>query len=107
MKDAGLTQVDAWIATGGKPVAEMVVPVIRPRTYIPSHWDGLFNSFWKGLPYPLLRGAVAMGHRLGQAPASRRRLSRRLRLPGRRDREHRARARCNGRTTSDAPPASG
>ena len=52
MKDAGLTQVDAWIGTGGLAVAEMIVPVIRPKTYLPSHWDGLFNSFWAGLPYP-------------------------------------------------------
>ena len=52
MKDAGLTQVDAWVGTGGEPVAKMVVPVIHPKTYIPNHWDGLFNSFWKGLPYP-------------------------------------------------------
>ena len=52
MKDAGLAQVDAWIGTGGKAVAEMVVPVIRPKTYIPNHWDGLFNAFWPGLPYP-------------------------------------------------------
>jgi hypothetical protein len=52
MKDAGLTQVDAWVGPGGKPVAEMVIPVIHPKTYIPNHWDGLFNSFWKGLPYP-------------------------------------------------------
>ena len=52
MKDAGLTQVDAWIGTGGKPVAELIVPVIHPKAYIPSHWDGLFNPFWKGMPYP-------------------------------------------------------
>jgi hypothetical protein len=52
MKDAGLTQVDAWIGTGGKPVAELIVPVIRPKAYIPNHWDGLFNPFWKGMPYP-------------------------------------------------------
>jgi L-ascorbate metabolism protein UlaG (beta-lactamase superfamily) len=52
MKDAGLSQVDAWIGTGGKPVAELVVPVIHPKTYIPNHWDGLFNAFWPGLPYP-------------------------------------------------------
>jgi hypothetical protein len=52
MKDAGLTQVDAWIGTGGRPVAEMVVPVIHPKAYIPSHWDGLFNPFWPGMPYP-------------------------------------------------------
>jgi len=58
MKDAGLTQVDAWIGTGGKPVAEKVVPVIRPKAYIPSHWDGLFNAFWPGLPYPFKDDAL-------------------------------------------------
>jgi hypothetical protein len=52
MKDAGLTELDAWIGTGGKAVAELVVPVARPRLYIPNHWDGLFNSFWAGMPYP-------------------------------------------------------
>jgi L-ascorbate metabolism protein UlaG (beta-lactamase superfamily) len=58
MKDAGLTQVDAWIGTGGKPVAEMVVPVIHPKAYIPSHWDGLFNPFWPGMPYPFKDDAL-------------------------------------------------
>lgn len=58
MADAGLTQVDLWIGTGGKPVAEKVVPVIRPKTYIPNHWDGLFNSFWKGMPYPFKDDAL-------------------------------------------------
>jgi hypothetical protein len=52
MRDAGLTQVDAWVGTGGKPVAEMVVPILHPRNYIPNHWDGLFNSFWAGMPFP-------------------------------------------------------
>jgi hypothetical protein len=52
MRDAGLTQVDAWIGTGGKAVAEMIVPILRPKNYIPNHWDGLFNAFWPGLPYP-------------------------------------------------------
>ena len=58
MKDAGLSHVDAWIGTGGKPVAELVVPVIHPKAYIPNHWDGLFNSFWKGLPYPFKDDAL-------------------------------------------------
>jgi L-ascorbate metabolism protein UlaG (beta-lactamase superfamily) len=58
MKDAGLSQVDAWIGTGGRPVAELVVPVIHPRTYIPSHWDGLFNPFWPGMPYPFKDDAL-------------------------------------------------
>jgi hypothetical protein len=58
MKDAGLTRVDAWIGTGGAPVAEMIVPVIHPKTYIPNHWDGLFNSFWAGMPYPFKDDAL-------------------------------------------------
>ena len=58
MKDAGLTQVDAWIATGGAPVAQMVVPVIHPKAYLPNHWDGLFNPFWTGMPYPFKDDAL-------------------------------------------------
>ena len=58
MKDAGLTQVDAWIATGGEPVAKMVVPLIHPKVYIPNHWDGLFNPFWPGMPYPFKDDAL-------------------------------------------------
>jgi len=59
MKDAGLTQVDAWIGTGGVAVAQMVVPVIRPKAYLPNHWDGLFNPFWPGMPYPFKDDALA------------------------------------------------
>ena len=52
MRDAELTSVDAWIGTGGLAVAQLIVPVIHPKTYIPNHWDGLFNPFWPGLPFP-------------------------------------------------------
>ena len=41
MRDANLTSVDVWIGTGGVPIAELVVPVIHPKVYIPNHWDGL------------------------------------------------------------------
>ena len=58
MKDAGLTQVDAWIATGGAPVAQQVVPVLHPKVYLPNHWDGLFNAFWPGMPYPFKDDAL-------------------------------------------------
>ena len=58
MKDAGLTQVDAWIGTGGLPVAQMVVPVLHPKAYLPNHWDGLFNPFWPGMPYPFKDDAL-------------------------------------------------
>jgi hypothetical protein len=52
MRDARLTSVDAWIGTGGLPVARLIVPVVHPKAYIPNHWDGLFNPFWAGLPFP-------------------------------------------------------
>src|SRR6478752_7251779 len=58
MKDAGLTQVDAWIATGGEPVAKMVVPLIHPKVYVPNHWDVLFNPFWPGMPFPFKDDAL-------------------------------------------------
>jgi hypothetical protein len=52
MKDAGLKNVDLWIGTGGAPLAKLIVPVIRPKFYVPNHWDGLFNPFWPGMPFP-------------------------------------------------------
>ena len=50
MADSSLTHVDLWIATGGAPVAQLVVPVINPKAYLPVHWDGLFRAFKDGAP---------------------------------------------------------
>jgi L-ascorbate metabolism protein UlaG (beta-lactamase superfamily) len=58
LKDAGLSQVDVWIGTGGAPVAQQVVPVLHPKVYLPNHWDGLFNAFWPGMPYPFKDDAL-------------------------------------------------
>jgi hypothetical protein len=52
MRDAGLESVDLWIGTGGLPVAERLVPVLRPRAHIPVHWDGLWEPFEAGMPWP-------------------------------------------------------
>ncbi len=59
MQDAGLSSVDVWIGTGGLPVAQLIVPVIHPKVYIPNHWDGLFNPFWPGLPFPYKDDALS------------------------------------------------
>ena len=75
MKDAGLTQVDAWIGTGGEPVAKMVVPVIHPKVYVPNHWDGLFNPFWPGMPYPFKDDALRAYLDAQKVAAARRRRS--------------------------------
>jgi hypothetical protein len=58
MKDAGLTSVDLWIGTGGRPIAERVVPVIRPKAYLPIHWDGLWERFEAGMPWPFADAAL-------------------------------------------------
>jgi L-ascorbate metabolism protein UlaG (beta-lactamase superfamily) len=48
---ARLSHVDLWIGTGGRAIAERVVPVIRPKAYIPIHWDGLWEPFEAGMPW--------------------------------------------------------
>ena len=50
MSDAGLTSVDLWIGTGGQPVANLVVPVLKPKAYLPVHWDDMFSPFLNGMP---------------------------------------------------------
>ena len=50
MRDAGLQSVDLWIGTGGAPVASLVLPVLKPKAYLPIHWDGLFAPLLAGVP---------------------------------------------------------
>jgi hypothetical protein len=52
MKEAGRESVDLWIGSGGAAVAKLVAPVIRPRTFIPVHWDGLWGQFEAGVVKP-------------------------------------------------------
>jgi L-ascorbate metabolism protein UlaG (beta-lactamase superfamily) len=52
MKDAGLTSVDLWIGTGGVPVAQLVVPVLAPKAFLPVHWDSFFSPFKEGVTKP-------------------------------------------------------
>jgi hypothetical protein len=52
MRVAGVDSVDLWIATGSVDVADLVLPVLRPRAYLPVHWDGLYGAFKAGPPAP-------------------------------------------------------
>jgi len=52
LKDAGLQSVDLWIGTGGVDVAKLVEPVLKPKAYLPIHWDGLFGAFLAGVTRP-------------------------------------------------------
>ncbi len=49
MKDAGLQSVDLWIGTGGAPLATLVQPILKPKAYLPVHWDGLYGAFEAGV----------------------------------------------------------
>jgi hypothetical protein len=49
MSAANLTSVDLWIGTGGAAVSQLVVPVIRPKAFLPVHWDGLWGAFEAGV----------------------------------------------------------
>src|SRR5262249_48832101 len=48
----GLASVDLWIGTGGLAIAQLVLPVINPKAYLPVHWDGLWGAFQAGVPQP-------------------------------------------------------
>jgi hypothetical protein len=58
MRAAGLDSVDLWIATGGRDVAQLVLPVLRPKAYLPVHWDGLFGAFKAGPERPYVDAAL-------------------------------------------------
>ena len=52
MRDAGLDHVDLWIGTGGIAVARLVAPVLKPKAYLPVHWDDFFAPFERGVATP-------------------------------------------------------
>ena len=58
LAQAGLDRVDVWIGTGGLGVARLVVPLLRPKAYLPIHWDGLWDPFEDGLARPFAGGAL-------------------------------------------------
>jgi len=58
MRAAGVDSVDLWIATGSVEVANLVLPVLKPRAYLPVHWDGLFGAFKAGPPAPYSDGPL-------------------------------------------------
>jgi L-ascorbate metabolism protein UlaG (beta-lactamase superfamily) len=52
LRDAGLASVDLWIAGGGAPLARLVLPVLRPKAYLPVHWDDYFSPLEAGVTKP-------------------------------------------------------
>lgn len=58
VKAEGLESVDLWIGTGGSAIAQLVLPVLKPRAYLPVHWDGLWGDFFAGIPGPYADSAL-------------------------------------------------
>ena len=57
MKDASLDSVDLAIVyddmgSGGALLAQELLPVLKPKAYLPVHWDGLFGTFQGGVTRP-------------------------------------------------------
>ena len=52
MRSAGVSNVDLWIGSSGAAVAALVVPVLKPKAFLPVHWDGLWGAFNAGVERP-------------------------------------------------------
>jgi hypothetical protein len=52
MRDARLASVNLWIGSSTVAVAKLVVPILKPTTFLPVHWDGLWGAFEAGVPQP-------------------------------------------------------
>ena len=39
-------------------MAKLVVPLLKPKAFLPVHWDGLFGAFEGGVPKPYADAAV-------------------------------------------------
>jgi hypothetical protein len=52
LRDAGVDHVDLWIGTGGIAIAKLLEPVLKPKAYLPVHWDDFFAPFERGVTTP-------------------------------------------------------
>jgi L-ascorbate metabolism protein UlaG (beta-lactamase superfamily) len=52
MRSAGLESVDLWIGAGSAEVLKRLQPVLKPRTFIPVHWDDFWAAFDAGVTSP-------------------------------------------------------
>jgi len=52
LKAENLNSVDLWIGSANAAVARRLLPVLRPKAYLPVHWDGLWGKFEAGVARP-------------------------------------------------------
>ncbi len=58
MREAGLVSVDLWIGSGGAAVARLALPVLRPKAFLPVHWDSFYTPFLEGVGRPYADAAL-------------------------------------------------
>jgi L-ascorbate metabolism protein UlaG (beta-lactamase superfamily) len=54
----GLESVDLWIGSRGVNVAQLVLPILKPKAYLPVHWDDVWRAFNAGVPQPYSNPAL-------------------------------------------------
>jgi len=52
MDEQKLDSVDLWLGYNSSYQVEQVIPILRPKAFIPQHWGGLWNPFFEGLKSP-------------------------------------------------------
>lgn len=50
MAESGLRGVNLWIEGADPALAALELPILHPQYYVPTHWDGLWAPFLKGMP---------------------------------------------------------
>jgi L-ascorbate metabolism protein UlaG (beta-lactamase superfamily) len=58
MADAKLGSVNLWIGAGGTPIATRLLPVLKPKAYLPVHWDSYLSPFAAGVGRPFSDRAI-------------------------------------------------
>ena len=51
MESERLDSVDLWLGYRSSYYVEQVIPILKPKAFIPHHWGGLWSSFFAGPSY--------------------------------------------------------
>lgn len=51
MEEERLGSVHLWLGYNNSYYVEQVIPILKPKAYIPQHWGGLWSPFSEGLGY--------------------------------------------------------
>ncbi len=49
MEREELSGVDLWLGYSNSYQVEQIIPILKPKAFIPQHWDGLWTPFFDGL----------------------------------------------------------